>query len=250
MSTPESAGSVGRSSSTSDVEERRPSAPNVEERRTSASETPTNAGGVRARLAVHDPPNCPVADGLPSDAVATDVDRVRTGEHVVEQFRVSEPLPVETDADLVFAADEEYVYRRELDADECPCRLIESLGHPVTDVTVRTNPTRLVVTLSLPSVDPLGEIVEAIEAEGASVTLDRLTRSGSVDGSDPVVVDRARLTDRQHEVLRAARRLGYFEYPREASAAEVAEALGIARSTFAEHLAAAQKQVVGELTDP
>lgn len=250
MSTPESPGAVGRSSSASDVEERRPSASDVDRDRSSAGEAPTNAGGVRARLAVHDPPNCPVADGLPSDAVATDVDRVRAGDHVVEQFRVSEPLPAETDADLVFAADEEYVYRRELDPDECPCRLIESLGHPVTDVTVRTDPTRLVVTLSLPSVEPLGGIVEAIEAEGGSVTLDRLTRSGGVDGSDPVVVDRARLTGRQREVLRAARRLGYFEYPREASAAEVAEALGIARSTFAEHLAAAQKQVVGELADP
>lgn len=250
MSTPESPGTPGRSSSASDVEERRPSASDVGGSRLHTGQPGANATGVRARLAVRDPPNCPVADGLPSDAVATDVDRIRAGDRIVEQFRVAEPLPADADAELVFAADEEFVYRRELDAEACPCRLIESLGHPVTDVSVRTNPTQLVVTLSLPSVEPLGEIVEAIEAEGASVTLDRLTHSSGVDDSDPVVVDRSRLTDRQREVLRAARRLGYFEYPREANAAEVAESLGIARSTFAEHLAAAQKQVVGELTEP
>lgn len=217
--------------------------PNADETR-----QPNQPSGVRARLAIRDPPTAPVADALPDGAVATDVKRICVGETIVSEFRTTRPL----DDEPVFAADGEYVYRIHTPAAEgaYPCRAIESLGHPVSDVTVRTNPDRIVVSLSLPTVDPIGEIVDAIESAGGSVTLERLTRSGASETGDPVVVDRGRLTDRQREVMRTAQRLGYFEYPREADAAEVAAAIGIARSTFAEHLAAAQKRVFGELVDP
>ncbi|MFC7323877.1 helix-turn-helix domain-containing protein [Halorubrum rutilum] len=203
--------------------------------------------GVRARLAVRDPPHAPVADALPEGAVATDVERVRLDDAVVSEFRTDR----EIGAEPVFAADGEYVYRtRSPPTEPYPCRSIESLGHPVSDVTVRTGPDRILLTLSLPSVDPIDEIVETVEATGASVTLERLTRSGGSAGCDPVVIDRGRLTDRQREVVRTAQRLGYFEYPRGADAEAVAAAVGIARSTFAEHLAAAQRRVFGEFVDP
>ncbi|QKY15882.1 helix-turn-helix domain-containing protein [Halorubrum sp. CBA1229] len=203
--------------------------------------------GVRARLAVRDPPHAPVAEALPDGSVATDVERVRLDDAVVSEFRTDRLIGAEP----VFAADGEYVYRvRSSPAEPYPCRSIESLGHPVSDVTVRTAPDRILLTLSLPSVDPIDEIVETVEATGASVTLERLTRSGASGKGDPVVVDRGRLTDRQREVVRTAQRLGYFEYPRETDAEAVAAAVGIARSTFAEHLAAAQRRVFDELVDP
>ena len=203
--------------------------------------------GVRARLAVRDPPHAPVAKALPEGSVATDVERVRLEDAVVSEFRTRRPIGAEP----VFAADGEYVYRiRSAPAEPYPCRAVESLGHPVSDVTVRTGPDRVLLTLSLPSVDPIDEIVETVEATGASVTLEQLTRSGASGEGDPVVVDRGRLTDRQREVVRTAQRLGYFEYPRETDAEAVAAAVGIARSTFAEHLAAAQRRVFDELVDP
>jgi len=203
--------------------------------------------GVRARLSVRDPPHAPVAEAIPDGSVATDVERVRVDGAVVSEFRTDRPIGT----DPVFAADGEYVYRvRSPRTGRYPCRSVESLGHPVSDVTVRTNPDRILLTLWLPSVDPIDEIVEAIEATGASVTLEQLTRSGGSGGCDPVVVDRDRLTDRQREVVRTAQRLGYFEYPRETDAEAVAAAVGIARSTFSEHLAAAQRQVFDELVDP
>ncbi|MFO8114527.1 MAG: helix-turn-helix domain-containing protein [Halorubrum sp.] len=203
--------------------------------------------GVRARLAVHDPPHAPVAEALPDGSVATDVERVRVDDAVVSEFRTERRIGTEP----VFAADGEYVYRvRSPATAQYPCRSIESLGHPVSDVRVRTNPDRILLTLSLPSVDPIDEIVAAVEATGASVTLDRLTRSGGSGECDPVVIDRGRLTDRQREVVRTAQRLGYFEYPRETDAEAVAAAVGITRSTFSEHLAAAQRQVFGEFVDP
>ena len=197
---------------------------------------------------MRDPPTTPIADVLADGVVATNVNRVRIDDSVISEFHTARPI----DADPVFEADGEYVYRLRSPASDgpYPCHSIESLGHPVSDVAVRTSPDRILITLSLPSVEPIAEIVDTIESTGASVTLERLTRSGSDAGGDPVVIDRDRLTDRQREVMRTAQRLGYFEYPREADAKEVAAAIDIARSTFAEHLAAAQRQVFDEVFDP
>ena len=55
------------------------------------------------------------------------------------------------------------------------------------------------------------------------------------------------LTDPQREALRTAYEMGYFEYPRDANASEVAAALDIQRSTFTEHLNAAQSKLLDEL---
>ena len=55
------------------------------------------------------------------------------------------------------------------------------------------------------------------------------------------------LTDRQREALEAAYRAGYFEWPRESSAGEVAEALDISRPTFQGHLRKAEDAVLAGL---
>ncbi|PSQ41211.1 helix-turn-helix domain-containing protein, partial [Halobacteriales archaeon SW_12_71_31] len=70
---------------------------------------------------------------------------------------------------------------------------------------------------------------------------------GEGDDGDRTLVDRDALTDRQREVLRTAYEMGYFEYPRESNATEVAAALDISPSTLAEHLAAAQGKLLDEL---
>ncbi|MFC7230794.1 helix-turn-helix domain-containing protein [Saliphagus sp. GCM10025308] len=48
-------------------------------------------------------------------------------------------------------------------------------------------------------------------------------------------------------MLETAHEMGYFEYPRTSNAGDVANALGITRSTFGEHLAAAQRKVLQTL---
>jgi len=55
------------------------------------------------------------------------------------------------------------------------------------------------------------------------------------------------LTDKQLEVLRTAYLLGYFQWPRERTAEECAEALGIAQPTFSQHVRAAQGKVFDAL---
>jgi predicted DNA binding protein/GAF domain-containing protein len=68
-------------------------------------------------------------------------------------------------------------------------------------------------------------------------------------GGDPL----ARLTDRQREVLETAYRAGYFEYPRDQSASDVAERLGVSRPAFQEVLRAAERNLledaVGRIPD-
>ena len=60
---------------------------------------------------------------------------------------------------------------------------------------------------------------------------------------------KAELTDRQHAALVRAYTAGYFEWPHDTSGEEVAEAMGIGRSTFHQHLRAAQRKLAGAIVD-
>jgi PAS domain S-box-containing protein len=55
------------------------------------------------------------------------------------------------------------------------------------------------------------------------------------------------LTDRQSAVLETAYHAGYFEWPRDSSAQDLASTLGVAPATFHQHLRKAEKQVFDEL---
>ena len=59
-----------------------------------------------------------------------------------------------------------------------------------------------------------------------------------------------RLTDRQQEALRRAYFGGYFEWPHATSGEELADSMDVSRSTFHQHLRAAQRKIVGEFCDP
>jgi predicted DNA binding protein len=59
----------------------------------------------------------------------------------------------------------------------------------------------------------------------------------------------ASLTDRQREMLSAAHTSGYYEWPRERTAEEIADSFGISVSTFSEHLRAAHRAVVADYLD-
>ena len=71
-----------------------------------------------------------------------------------------------------------------------------------------------------------------------------------VDPADglPDRVDEA-LTDRQREALEAAYRAGYFDWPRESTAEEVAATLDIAASTLHAHLRKAEGSLLADLFD-
>ncbi|MWV40269.1 helix-turn-helix domain-containing protein [Natrialba sp. INN-245] len=87
------------------------------------------------------------------------------------------------------------------------------------------------------------DIRAALEAvpDGIETTVERV---GEYRGGDHAVET---LTERQREALRVARDRGYFAVPREASVEEVADELGCAPGTAAEHLRKAQQRVVSRL---
>jgi len=214
----------------------------------------TAAMGVRAEIAVHEPSNCPVtALSSAREQPVTDVTWTRGGDTVTEEFRVTG----ETDdaeaaavagADPVMDVGEERVYQFSREADAtCACEVVESLGHPLADVRVERG--ALVLTLHLEAVDDLRDVVRDLDATADTVEVRYLVHTGvdADDGGDRTLVDRGALTDRQREVLETAHDMGYFEYPRESNATEVAAALDISPSTLAEHLAAAQGKLLDNL---
>jgi hypothetical protein len=50
-------------------------------------------------------------------------------------------------------------------------------------------------------------------------------------------------------VLETAHRMGYFDHPKGADAGDVADELGISRSTLAEHLSTAQSKLFDAILD-
>jgi DNA-binding CsgD family transcriptional regulator len=89
----------------------------------------------------------------------------------------------------------------------------------------------------------IGEVLERYDALGLTPALERLGRYEATERT----LDR--LTARQREVLRTAYRVGYFEVPREGSAADVAAELDIGQSTVVEHLRRAERNLLAGQLD-
>jgi len=219
------------------------------------------ADGIRVKLAVDVATACPVAElsaagdekGRGSPTVREVTWTQATDGTVTEEFRVDATADVDNPdavpgAEPVMEVGTERVYQFTRDADAaCACDVVERLDCPIADVHA-TDGT-LVFTLCLPDVDRLREIVTALDDVAERVSVRYLVRSSADadDRRDTVVVDRGALTDRQSEVLRTAYRLGYFEYRGGANAGQVAAALDITDSTFAEHLSKAQSRLLEEV---
>lgn len=198
--------------------------------------------GLRAELSVSEPGNCPLASL--SREVSGPLENVTwttsNGGPVTEEFSTAAELD-DGESVAVFSQGTKQTYHMQRDTEPCACELVEESGYPLADVDVRDG--KLSLTLNLPDADALRSVVATLSDISDSVEVQYLIRDAHEDASDPVIVDRGELTQRQREVLEVAYAEGYFEYPRESSAGEVAEELGISRSTFAEHLAAAQSRL-------
>jgi len=81
--------------------------------------------------------------------------------------------------------------------------------------------------------------------ETVGVTIDRISPLG--DEGDEPVARRWDLTPAQAEAVETAFRMGYFSVPREATASEVADRIGISKSAFLERLRRAQSVFFGHV---
>lgn len=131
----------------------------------------------------------------------------------------------------------------------CACECIEGFGFPVVDTY--THDGDLFLTFHVPDKETLKGVIERLGERYTNVEVRRLIRSetGEDRRNDLVLVDRSELTEKQKEALRKAHEMGYFEHPKDANAGEVAEELGVATSTFTEHLSVAQGKVLRCVVD-
>ena len=206
--------------------------------------------GIRAEVVLESPRACPVAeassgvDGAIEDVTWTNY---RNGT-VTEQVTAPEAPDIEG-VERVFDYGSRAVYEFEREHDHpCACEFVEDESGPVGAVHSRNGSLHL--TLHVHDVEELRSVIAGLREEFGPVSVEYLVRGRDTSREDAAIVpvDLERLTDRQREVLETAHGMGYFAYPRESNAQEVAGALGIEPSTFAEHLAAAQSKLMTELT--
>lgn len=218
--------------------------------------------GIHVEISVGDPDTCQVA---PKSADGKTISSVSMCPHPEQEDRVIQEftMPAESDrvefdggsavsgADVrnVFTSGSREIYRITRQSPQpCVCESIKQYGCPVRDVTAVDG--TLYMTFVASDHDTLQDLLTTLANRYDKMNLRRALRSSESSESERLkVIDVGVLTDRQKEVLATAHREGYFEHPKEASARDVADQLGIVRSTFTEHLAAAQRNLLDELLE-
>jgi predicted DNA binding protein len=112
-------------------------------------------------------------------------------------------------------------------------RAVDGTGHVTAQVPEEYDPATVVAEF----LDDHPEF-ELVAKRGLDAVTPLFSTAAFTDAVDEV------LTDRQREVLAAAFRAGYYEWPRETTGAAVADELGIASATFSEHVHAAERKVM------
>ncbi|GAB7021051.1 helix-turn-helix domain-containing protein [Halostagnicola bangensis] len=215
--------------------------------------------GLSATIVLKDAPRCPIA--RVSDEAGTTVDSVARSSIAAPDTPAVEEFTIDAEESTGFDAEdnslemttvsetertETYRFARGFD-DPCPCEVIEEDGTPVS--SIRAVNGALFLTIRAIDVDSMSAIIHRLHDHFDGVRLHELVQVSDESAADPVLVDRAQLTDRQRDVLETAFEMGYFDYPKGANASEVASALDISRSTVTEHLATAQTKVLKRLLE-
>lgn len=113
---------------------------------------------------------------------------------------------------------------------------------------VYANDGDLHVTLGVGDKQQLRDLVADMEQTHGGVSIKHISEAeDKTRVTDRPRADLRKLTDRQYEVIETAYEMGYFSYPRDSNAGEVADTLGISSSTFTEHLTTAQAKLFDDL---
>ncbi|WP_267643100.1 helix-turn-helix domain-containing protein [Haloarchaeobius amylolyticus] len=211
-------------------------------------------GTILAQIGVEAPAGCPLARASADiDSTVEHVAQTRTdatGDTVTEEFATDADISIDhPDVKQVFETDGRRVYRFDRTTDcPCVCACTERHGCPVFDV--HASDGILYLTIHALDVDTVQAVVDDLHDQYEDIHVHNLTASGEYDTSDPVLVDRDALTDRQREVLETCHEMGYFDHDDGANATAVARELDIATSTFREHLNAAQRKLLDAVLGP
>jgi PAS domain S-box-containing protein len=112
---------------------------------------------------------------------------------------------------------------------------------------IAASPGEASVTVELPRDANARSLVDRVESTYADVELAAYRDGERADASTQgfIAAVENELTDRQLTALRRAYYGEFFEWPRPTSGDDLAESMGIARSTFHQHLRAAERKLVG-----
>lgn len=159
----------------------------------------------------------------------------------IEAFREAATAhPVVQDVTVISDGDDGRVQL--IVAESTPEARLASRGAVVLESTVTADHADIVV--HFPAKQSLGDAVDALEDEYDSVSvLSTVETTRSDAGGFQSALETISLTEKQSNALRAAYHHGYFDRPRGSSASEIADSLGVAHSTFLQHLRTAQRKV-------
>lgn len=206
--------------------------------------------GIRATIAFSNPGDCPIAafsgetDSV-IDQVSTSV-TLPQSEGSVSEFLAEGTPPDRDDIREIFSYGTQSLYRIRHDGEErCPCECLGKHGCPIHRYMAEDG--KLTLVFHAADFETLQTAVDDLRQRYSPVDVQRLLQP-PLEGTpeDRVFVNRGRLTDRQLEVLETAYKMGYFERPKQANATEIADRLGIAQSTFTEHLMTAQRKLLDD----
>lgn len=132
-------------------------------------------------------------------------------------------------------------------AERSPLLVLAERGATITDLTVDGTAT---VACELSPEADVRALRDDLRTQFPSVEL-RSKRERQVTREDPgprgALAEQ--LTDRQRSVLLAAYHAGYFEWPRESTAEDLADSMDVSAPTFHNHLRKAQQTLLQEILD-
>lgn len=164
-------------------------------------------------------------------------------------FAAADDTPGIDEARLVRAIEDSSLFEFVVSG-PCIGGTLADLGAVIREVQARDGVGQVVADVP-PHVD-VREVVESVSDRHEVEFVARRER----DRSAPEFTRKAfrdalveRLTERQLETLRIALASGYYRWPREATAEDCAERLGISQPTFAQHLRAGERKVLEALLE-
>jgi DNA-binding transcriptional ArsR family regulator len=125
---------------------------------------------------------------------------------------------------------------------------VTAAGASARTATITPDQARL--TLEAPAEIDVRELVERLRSDYPGTDLlsrEKLDRDVQPMGQPETILDE--LTGRQRDALEAAYRAGYFGWPRETTAEEVAESLDLTPPTLHGHLRKAEYAILSKLLD-
>ena len=128
--------------------------------------------------------------------------------------------------------------------DDCICAILGR--HDCVSELVGIRDGSLRFSLVMADRSTLQDVIGTIRETGATVKLERIRRGDAADGRT-LELDADAITEKQREAVDLAIEAGYYETPRRADLADLADRLGVSKSAVSQRLNAVETTLVSGL---